>query len=377
MKPTNVTWDNWQEGPANRWSFQHVDEVATTAAVPRGNGPVMELATEQPRWGSEIDGALDRTFTDGLIVLQGREILLERYLNGMAPTTRHLLQSVSKSMCAAIFGRYVSFGDILVDSPVRTYLPELAESAYGDATIQQVLDMTAAVEYNEEYTNPDSEVQTHDRVGGWRTPRVGDPADAYEFLAGLRKSGEHGRTFAYCSANTDVLAWVLERVSGRRYLELLTTDLWSRMGAEHDAYITVDRSGFPMANGGMCVTLRDLARFGRLMLDGVDKTAGSKVVPSEWVADIRRGGDEKAAAESMKDAHPHGSYRNQFWISGDEHGCFYGVGIYGQYVWMNPSTDTVVAKLSSLPEADGTKDWVEHVRMLDQLSCLVDLDPLS
>ncbi len=367
-RPTGVTLDNWQEGPGNRWAFQHVDELVATAAVSRGAGPVLELSDGGPLVVPGLDDFLERSFTDGLIVMRGHEVVLERYLNGLTPSTRHLLQSVSKSMCSAVVGQYVATGALDVDQTVGHYLPELSGSAYGDATVQQTLDMTVAVQYDETYEDPRSEVQAHERAGGWRTPLDRDPDDTYTFLAGLRQSGDHGRVFQYCSANTDVLAWLVERVAQRPFVDVWSSDLWSRIGAEHDAYVTVDATGFPMANGGMCVTLRDLARFGRVVLSGGIGPGDTPVIPSEWVADIRRGGDPAAAVDSMKDAHPHGSYRDQFWITGDEHGCFYGVGIFGQYVWMNPDTDVVVAKLSSLPDADDTANWVEHVAFFDRVS---------
>ncbi len=367
MLPEGVTLDNWQAGPANRWAFQHVDDVVRTAVVSRGSGPVLSLMEGAAFASTDLPDFLQHTYTDAMLILRGREVLFERYLNGMTPATRHLLMSVSKSLCSSVVGRYVAAGSIDVSALVPTYLPELAGSAYGEATVQEVLDMTVAVAYDETYHDPASEVQTHDRVAGWRTSRDGDPADTFAFLAELRKSGEHGTTFQYCSANTDVLAWILERVTGRGYAELLSTDLWARIGAEHDAYVTIDRSGFPMANGGVCVTLRDVARFGRVILDGGVGPDGVSVAPAGWVADTRRGGDPAAAEEGMRDVHPNGSYRNQFWISGDEHGCFYGVGIHGQYVWMDPAADVVIAKLSSLPEADDTGEWAEHVAFFESL----------
>ena len=363
-----MTLHDWQASPENRWSFQHVDELVPSVEVSRGVGPVLELLDATSTVELQVDDFLSKSLTDGLIVLRGHDVLVERYLNGMTPSTRHLLQSVSKSMCAAVFGRYVEAGLIAVDEPVARYLPELALSAYGDATVQQVLDMTVAVHYDEEYSDPNSDVQTHERVGLWRTPLPTDPENTYAFLATLKKSGEHGRAFSYCSANTEVLAWILERVSGRRFAELLHADLWSLLGAQQDASVTVDAAGFPMASGGVSVTLRDLARFGRLILDAGQGPDGVAVIPSGWIDDIRGGGDVAAAAESMATVHPRGSYRNQFWVSGDSHGCFYGVGIYGQYVWMNPVADVVIAKMSSLPRADDETDWAEHVEFFDRVS---------
>src|SRR5207249_1996464 len=115
---------------------------------------------------------------------------------------------------------------------VARYVAALEGSAYGDATVQQTLDMTVAVAYDEVYDDPQSAVQRHDRSGGWRASRPGDPAGVREFLTTLRKDGDHGRAFRYCSANTDVLAWILEEVSGRPFSELLPSELWAALGAE-------------------------------------------------------------------------------------------------------------------------------------------------
>jgi CubicO group peptidase (beta-lactamase class C family) len=368
VRPADLTLDNWQEGPANRWAFQHVDEIVATRALSRGSGPTLELSPGPMPSVPGLDDFLERTATDAFVVLRGRQILVERYRNQMTPSTRHLLQSVSKSMCAAVFGRYVVSGQIDVAAPVAQYVPALSQSGYGDASVQQVLDMMSAVAYDETYDDPNSGVAQHERVGGWRSPRDGDPPDTYAFLPTVGGAGDHGRAFAYCSANTEVLAWILEAVTGRDYAELLASNLWSLIGAEYDAFVTVDRSEFPMASGGVCVTARDLARFGRVLLDGGIGPGGATVVPSQWLADIRRGGDQQAAAESMAEAHPHGSYRNQFWVTGDDHGSFYGVGIYGQYVWMDPAADVVIAKMSSLPGADDTSAWVDHVALFAALA---------
>jgi CubicO group peptidase (beta-lactamase class C family) len=369
MLPEGVTLDNWQSGPANRWSFQHVDDVVPTVVVSRGDGPVLALSEGPAFTHPGLDDFLTRTYTDGIVILKGREIVVERYFNNMTPQTRHLLMSVSKSLCSAVFGQYVATGTIDPTSLVSAYVPELANSGYADATVQHVLDMTASIAYDESYEDPNSEVTMHERVGLWRPALPGDPANTYEFLAQLRQGPlDHNATFQYCSANTDVLGWILERVTGQQYATLLAADLWSRLGAEHDAYVTVDAAGFPEVNGGVCTTLRDLARFGRLMLDDGTGPDGTSVVPPSWVTDVRRGGDPVLAVESMKDAHAKGSYRDQFWITGDDHGCFYGIGIYGQYVWMNPRTDVVIAKFSSLPVADDLEPWLDHVGYFETVS---------
>jgi CubicO group peptidase (beta-lactamase class C family) len=366
MIPAHVTADNWQEGPANRWAYQHIDEVVSTSTVSRGDGPVLELTRSEGPGLSGIDSFLESSSTDGFIVLRGREIVDERYLNGLTPSTRHLLQSVSKSMLSCVVGRFVEAGSLEVSRTLGSYVPDLAGSAYGEATLRQALDMAVAVAYDETYDDPASQVQMHDRVGGWRTRLDSDPRGIQEFLAGLAPTGPPGDLFQYCSANTDALSWVLEAVSGTTFADLLSREIWSRIGAEHDAFVTVDPLGFAMSSGGVCVTLRDLARFGRVVLDGGVGPAGDQVVPSRWLSDVRAAADAPWPARELTSLGG-GTYRSQFWVTADAHGCFYGVGIYGQYVWMSPAHDVVVAKLSTLPAADAEGDWQSHLAFFDEV----------
>ena len=352
-----VTLTNWQSAPFNRWAFQHVSEIVPSALVPRGSAPVMTLETGSVAlepgpiatpWGQlELDEWLAATYTDGLLVLEGRQIRAERYDNGLTPERRHLLMSVSKSLCGVIVGRFVARGSLDLAATVGDYVPELGHSAFGDATLRQMLDMTVAVEFNEDYHDPTSHVQAQDRALNWRPQRPGDPANSYDFLVGLEKDGLHGERWRYCSATTDALAWVLERVAGKRYSDILAGELWSVLGVEHDAMVTVDRAGYAVANGGVSTTLRDLARFGRLVLDG-----GGDLLPTGWLDALRRGGDRSPVRGTVLQAlHPDGSYRDHWWLTGDDHGSFYGVGIFGQYLWLDPVADVVIAKFSSQPTA--------------------------
>ncbi len=352
---------NWQEGPRNRWAYQHVGELVPSAVVSRGTGPVLPLPPAPQDLGplpldgvacaTTLEAFLPETFTDGFLVLRDGQLVYERYFNDMQPASRHLLHSISKSLCGVLAGGLVESGAVDLGAPVSAYVPELWESAHGDATVSQLLDMTASVHFNEEYADPDSDVQAQDRAAGWRPRRIDDPEDSYAFLRGLRRAGQHGLSFQYCSATTDVLAWVLERASGRRYPDLLSEGLWTRIGAECDAFVTVDAAGFGFANGGVSVSLRDLARLGQLVLD--DGGAGDhRACSAAWATRIRGGAD--AALMEGTDfarAYPRGSYRSQWWCTGEAGKPFLAVGIYGQFLWIDPTANVVVAKLSSLPKA--------------------------
>nr|3VWR_A Chain A, 6-aminohexanoate-dimer hydrolase [synthetic construct] len=353
------TLDSWQEPPHNRWAFAHLGEMVPSAAVSRRpvNAPGHALA----RLGAiaaqlpDLEQRLEQTYTDAFLVLRGTEVVAEYYRAGFAPDDRHLLMAVSKSLCGTVVGALVDEGRIDPAQPVTEYVPELAGSVYDGPSVLQVLDMQISIDYNEDYVDPASEVQTHDRSAGWGTRRHGDPADTYEFLTTLRGDGSTGE-FQYCSANTDVLAWIVERVTGLRYVEALSTYLWAKLDADRDATITVDTTGFGFANGGVSCTARDLARVGRMMLDG-GVAPGGRVVSEDWVRRVLAGGSHEAMTDKgFTNTFPDGSYTRQWWCTGNERGNVSGIGIHGQNLWLDPLTDSVIVKLSSWPDPY-TEHW--------------------
>ena len=365
--PTLATW---QDAPHNRWAFAHVAEFVPTAPI--AHQPAEASARQVVGLGRlaalpALGDRLEQSYTDALVVVRDGTIVAEHYRDGVDPDGLHLLMSVSKSICGLTVGTLVDEGLLEPERRVDHYVPELAGSAYGDATVQQVLDMTVDVDYDEDYRNPASEVQAQDRVAGWRPRLAGDPADTYAFLATLRGGGRHGERFKYCSAGTDVLAWIVENVTGLRYPDAVSRRLWSKLGCEHDAQITIDAGGFGFANGGISCTARDLTRVGRLMLDAgvID---GRRVVSAEWVRLTIEGGDPDAASGTVfQRVHPGGAYSNQWWITGSARADYYAAGIHGQFIWVDPSTRTVVVKLSSWPEPV-TEEWNRlHARLFRDL----------
>jgi CubicO group peptidase (beta-lactamase class C family) len=361
--PSPITLENWQQAPYSRWGFAHVSELITTASIRRGSDAARPwesqstTAASSPEW-VEVDRFLEETHTDAFVVLHNGKIVYERYLGTFRRQDRHILMSVSKSICSLVIGALVGKGLIDPEAQVETYVPALAGSGYGDATVRQVLDMTAGVHYSEDYADPDSEVRVQDRVARWNNPLPHDPADTYEFLSGLQAAGEHGAAFKYRSAGTDVLAWIAENVTGCRYPEVVSEELWSLIGCEDDAYITTDEAGFAFANGGVACTARDLLRIGELMLNRGRQDA-RQVIPEEWITDIFQGGDPSLARGSAyQQVHPNGSYRSQWWVPGDERGAIYAAGIHGQFIWTDPLSRTVIVKFSSGPEPTS----IEHNR---------------
>ncbi len=353
---------DWDRPPWNRWSFQHVRDILPTAEVSRGARPAHIFPTipallddvEVSGLNSKavsLDTFLHDTFTDGFIVLKHGRIVCERYFNGMTANTLHLSQSVAKSFVGAVAGILVERGVLNLASPISDYLPELDNTGWKGATLQQVLDMTTGVKFSEVYTDPYSDIGQVDVACGWKPIPVGAdpafkwPAHMWELILGLKTIVRpHGEKFEYRSIETDVLAFCLERVTGKRLPQLLSEELWQRMGAQEDAYFTIDGSGFATADGGLNACVRDYARFGQLMLED-----GGGIIPSDWVKKTRigfHGGFEGRYASTL----PNGAYRNMFWIDGTPSRALLARGVFGQLIYINVATGVVVAKVSSWPE---------------------------
>jgi CubicO group peptidase (beta-lactamase class C family) len=233
---------------------------------------------------------------------------------------------------------------------VTHYLPELAATAYRGATIQQVLDMTSGVHWDETYTAPDSHCAQMDVACGWKTTKDPSwPTCMWDLVLTLREArGPHGADFSYRSIETDVLAFVLERATGTRLAELVSKELWAPMGTEEDACFTVDPTGFACACGGLNATLRDLARFGQLYVAG-GVSGDRQLIPEEWIRQTRAG-DPDLFRGAYREVLPHGAYCNQFWLEDTARRVLLARGVFGQLIFMDPAAEFVAVKLSSWPE---------------------------
>jgi CubicO group peptidase (beta-lactamase class C family) len=261
--------------------------------------------------------------------------------------------SVSKSIVGCTVGALVGQGLVLVEAPVTQYVPELAASGYAGATVRQLLDMRSGIRFSENYLDPDAEVRRIEQAFGWATRRSPDgPTTMRGFLTSLTQQGPHGWPFAYRSCETDVLGWVCEAATGRRFPELAGHLVWSRIGAEFDANVGVDTEGTGMFDGGISATLGDLARFGAMIMREGTSLTGDQVVPAGWIEDSFAGGtDSRAAFAASPDDNrmPGGMYRNQFWFPYPDRPVLLCLGIHGQLVYVDPSIELVAVKLSSWP----------------------------
>lgn len=336
MNRDGTTIANWRTAPHNRWAFHHVRELIPSAEIANDPRRVHELPAAPRDLG--LEECFAQTDGDGLLVLHRGRVLVERYGNGVPPHAPHILMSVSKSMLGLLFGEL----GLDPERPVTDVLPELAGTAYRGATLRHLLDMRAGIAFDEDYLATSGPIVDYRKSTGWNALGPNEqPSDLHSFYRVLTKSdGRHGGRFQYTSPNTDLLGWVIERSAGQPYAELMSERVWKRIGAEYGAYITVDPLGAPRAAGGMCATLRDLARVGQWLIEN----------PTPWLEDIERNGDRAAWDAGSFVAYFGGlpmRYRSKWYVVDGARPLLFGWGIHGQHLFVDRRGELVVAKLSS------------------------------
>ncbi len=362
-----ITFDGGpaRDWPQIRWSFAHYRELTATARVSRGSGPVAKLPvamrtdldsvtfiplgkTEPMRW----DAAIEAVYGDAVLVLHRGRIVYERYFGVMNADQPHVAMSVTKSYVGTLTEMLIAEGKIDESAPVSRYIPELASSGFGDATVRQLLDMTTGISYSEDYTDPNAGVAKYGVAAGMRPapPGYAGPRAIYDYLPTVAKQGAHGAQFTYKTVNTEVLSWIIARVTGKRPHVVLSERVWSKLGTEHDADVVVDSAGSPAMGGGLNPALRDMARFGEAMrLNG--RFNGQQIVPASVVARIRAGANKEDFAKAGYKTLPGWSYKSQWWVSHNAHGAYMARGIHGQGIYIDPKAEMVIVRFASNPKA--------------------------
>lgn len=269
--------NSFAQFPQWRWTVCNFQQLMPTKPVSRKLSSVARLENKEVSGIDDITfsplGAKDSmtwkqslaaNFTDGILVMHHGKVVYETYAGCLDPTERHGAMSMTKSFIGLLGEILIAEGQLDENKLVRDYIPELTASAFGDATVRQVLDMTTSLDYSEDYSDPNAGVWQHAAAGN-PLPKPAEytgPRTYFEFLQTVQKQGEHGGSFAYKTINTDVLGWLISRVTGKPVTEVLSEKIWSKIGADLDAHMSVDSISTPFAGGGLSTGLRDIARFG-------------------------------------------------------------------------------------------------------------------
>lgn len=363
---------NWRAAPFNRTSFSRVREIIPTAniasgpgkpwALPRASRQLEGLTFATPKGGTSTIGAfLTATETDAFMVLRRGTVVYDWHRTIETRSEPHIVFSVSKSLTAILAGVLVGEGVLDPDAPVTSYIPEAHGSAYADATVRHVLDMTVSLQFIEDYINPDATFLRYRAASGFNPRPAGFDETLHAFLTTLGKDRHgHGEMFRYLSPNSDLLGWIVERAGRRRFHELFSERIWQPMGAAGDAYVTLDPAGTARTAGGVCVTIEDLARFGE-MVRNRGSANGRQIVPGAWIDDIRHGGSvEPWIKGDMRNFMPVCRYRSK-WYNRTDADSFMAVGIHGQWLVIDHRADLVIAKQSS--QAQPVEDGIDHLHL--------------
>lgn len=307
----------------------------------------------------DLRAFLERTQTTGLAILYEGELIHEEYNRGNTRESRAIQMSVSKGMASFLIGVALEEGDIDgVDDLITKYVPDLAGTAYEGVTIEQVLEMSSGVRWSEDYGRLDS-----DLVQSVIAMRLGS---LDEFTASVPRENAPGTYNRYASIDTHVLGMVLRGATGKAYKDYFEEKLWSRIGAEDDAYLLVDTRNEPLVFGGVNIRLRDMLRFGELYRNLGRNHLGEQLVSSEWVATSTT--PDQPRLQPMVDNPESDSafgYKYQWWIplypDGDDYSA---IGIYGQFIYINPSRKVVIAKTSAYTNYTVDGGMVNHETLM-------------
>ncbi len=369
IRPADISLETLQFGPHNRWAFSHLREMITTVNMPHDQktsrnlvGTPLSPNHVTIKWDGldqKLSDVLATQYNDGILVIKNGRVVIEGYSGALTQDKPHAMFSMTKSFVGSMAGILANDGIVDLNKTVKEYIPELASSGYGDETLQRLMDMRDGTAYTETYADLSSSVQLSDCAagfyGGKACPQT-YPDTVYDVLKTIGRDESNLNRFVYKSGSPDVVAWALEAATGKKLSALLAEYIWQPMGAEFDANITVDKGGFEYANGGMSATLRDMGRFGLLLLEN-GKRDGKTIVPESFIVDIM---ENKSETDWVNDILPSGAsnYQSFFWkgISGEElfnPEDFNAQGIHGQIMYISPKEELVVVLFSSWPSALG------------------------
>ena len=355
-----ISLQNWRERPHSCFSFHNVREFVGTQQINKSENarhlPVDLISKPELQRAAELanlDDFLIKTETDAFVIFKNGCLAFDWRADHYSSEKPHIVFSISKSITGMLAGQLQHVGLLNPDRLVRDYLPDMLPEGYGGCTVQHLLDMQAAIDFDENYLDTTGAYVRYRIATMWNPPSDAAPKDEdlRTFLLSLRCSASsHGEVFRYLSPNSDLLGIVLEQAGSGRYADLLSEYVLGPLGCAHEAYITVDRAGTARAAGGICLHPHDLARVGQGILDAIISGENASI-PAAWIQDTLTSGNVSAWENGeFSGLLPQGNYRNQWYVSDRETPCLLAIGIHGQWLYIDLKRQIVIVKLSSQAE---------------------------
>jgi CubicO group peptidase (beta-lactamase class C family) len=331
--------------------FKNIRELLPTRIINKSDYPLslsyelddfFDISYRYKNKTYTIQDYINKYKVGGLIILRNGKILHEEYNFGNNQESRWISFSVTKSVTSMLLGAAIKDGFIKnVEEPVVTYLPHLIDSSYKDVTIKQVLHMSSGIKWNEDYTDPYSDVSLASGLNS---------LELYSYLNKLRKSSNPGEKFNYNTGETNLIGGIVRSAIGNNLSTYLEQKIWKPFGMEHDAYWVLDNN-YSLELGGCCInaTLRDYSRIGLFAMNKGITREGIAVLPNNWID------------ESTNPSNNLEYYGYQWWLDGPEYESFYADGIFGQFIWIDPSSKIVVA-MQSVWDSAASQESMDHRR---------------
>lgn len=372
----STTTANWLQPPYKYWGIKNADQLFDTGTIAKG-GVARRLEKNLISFNDirieQYDGAiytfdqhLDSNRTDGFLIMHKGKIICEKYYGNMTAASSHNWFSVSKSLVGLTTDILASEGLIDLEKQTTDYLPELKESAWDGATVQMVMDMLVGINYNEAYNDPSSDAYKFAKISEFVD--VPGPPSEYatmmDYLSSVKRGRPHDELFHYVSLNTEVLGLIIKKVTGKQPSAIMSEKVWSKMGAEYDAYVVRNSKGFEMVSGSINSTLRDAGRFGQILINN-GHYHGHQIVPESVVHKIKKGGSIEKFADSKRGQQFNNfHYKDQWWHT--DNSAFFAKGLFGQWIYIDPAIDVVIVKFttSDIPTSTET-DWINNMNLMN------------
>ncbi len=373
-----TTKTNWLLPPYKYWSIKNMDKLFDVGVIEKKGeissfekGAIDLTGLKIEQFDGKVYGFeehLDSNRTDGFLVLHQGKVIYEKYFGNMTENTTHNWFSVSKSLTGTTAAILAYEGLIDLQKPIVEYLPELRETAWDGPTVQQAMNMEVNIKFDEIYLDPRSDAYKFSRVTRFVVnPKIKPEFDSViDYFKSVKRGNNTRELFHYVSLNTEVIGMIISKVTGKQPSKVISEKIWSKIGAEQDAFVVRDPNGYEMVSAAINSTLRDAGRFGQLMLnDGY--FMGQQIVPRSVVKSIEKGGSVAKFAESKRgkvftDFH----YTNQWWHTDKE--AYFAKGLFGQWIYIDPSTETVIVKFTTSDIPTSTEyDWINNMNLMEEI----------
>ena len=358
LNEIKFTLDNWRTYPYNQLAFSNVKKIIPTAIIDKGikesdiksdleNINALTF-TNKYKEKSNILNFLEKNLADSFVVIKKGKKIFEWFKNQKLKNNQHILFSVSKSLTSLLTGLLMKENLIIESKEIGFYIPEVKESAYKNATIRNLLDMTVASNFNEDYLDKTGLFNLYREATGFNPRNSGSKIGLNEFLAKMPSSETaHGIKYQYCSPNTDLLGWIIERVAKEKFAKVFSNYIFQKCEPNYEAYITLDPKGAPRTAGGICMTIDDLSKLAE-MVRCKGSFCNKQIIPENIMVDLIDYENQFPWISKEKGVlFPKGGYRSKWYQTGLENKEICAIGIHGQWIWIDPKREISILLFSS------------------------------